>query len=57
MEGTTLTWIILIAGAVIALAGWFLVGGLLGAGVLGFGVAAVVLALLDLIRPTINKRT
>lgn len=55
MEGTSLTWIVLIAGAIIGLAGWFLVGGLLGAGVLGFGIAAVVLSLLDFIRPDISK--
>ncbi|MBE0466316.1 MAG: hypothetical protein IBX71_03725 [Candidatus Desulforudis sp.] len=56
MEGTSLTWVVLIIGAIVALAGWFLIGGLLGAGVLGFGVAAVILSLLDFLRPTINKQ-
>jgi|Deesub1362A_J573_1020465.scaffolds.fasta_scaffold00044_20 hypothetical protein len=55
MEGMNLTWIVLIVGAVVALAGWFLVGGLFGAGVLGFGLAAVILSLLDFIRPTLKR--
>lgn len=55
MDGTNLNWIVLIAGAVVAAAGWFLVGGAFGAGVVGFGLAAVILSLLDLLRPNLRK--
>lgn len=51
MQGNTISWIVIGAGAIVALIGWY-VSGIWGAGILGYGLAHIVLGVLDMYRTT-----
>ncbi len=55
MKSTTTGWIVTSLGAVVSGVGATMRRSRLGTGILGFGLAHVVLGVLDLLRPTVNK--
>jgi len=54
MNGKTTSWVVTGVGAVVTDAG-YMTGGMLGACITGFGLAHVVLGILDMFRPTVQK--
>jgi len=54
MNGKTTSWVVTGVGAAVTAAG-LMTGGMLGAGITGFGLAHVVLGVLDMFRPTVQR--
>ncbi|AEF18043.1 hypothetical protein V6B95_13715 [Thermoanaerobacterium saccharolyticum] len=54
MNGRTTSWVVTGVGAAVTAAG-LMTGGMLGAGITGFGLAHVVLGVLDMFRPTVQR--
>jgi hypothetical protein len=55
MKSTTTSWIVTGLGAVVSGLGATMRRSRLGSGIIGFGLAHVVLGMLDMLRPTVNK--
>lgn len=55
MKSTTTSWVVTSLGAVVSGLGATMRRSRLGTGILGFGLAHVVLGMLDMLRPTVNK--
>lgn len=54
VNGRTTSWVVTGVGAAVTAAG-LMTGGMLGAGITGFGLAHVVLGVLDMFRPTVQR--
>ncbi len=53
MQRNTTSYIVIGAGVVVTLIGWY-VGGNWGSGIMGFGLAHILLGTLDLFRPAVK---
>lgn len=54
MKGITTSYVVIGLGVIVALIGYYLIGGTLGAGVTGFGLAHILLGILDMFRPSVK---
>ena len=54
MKGITTSYVVIGLGVIVALIGFYLIGGTLGAGVTGFGLAHILLGILDMFRPSVK---
>lgn len=54
MKGITTSYVVIALGVIVALVGYYLIGGTFGAGVTGFGLAHILLGILDMFRPSVK---